>query len=197
MAKLQKTLKLWKFVSIWGEGDESLDSFKKALVMVFGFQNDRCMKKLALILTAAAGLTMTAHNSQAGLGWTLDQSIQRYGDPTSGPADDHYGSTFYRFHADGYAITAFYTHAKLSRITYEDANGLDKSAINALLSFNAPNADWSSFPDENGNVTCVGNVDGEQAYTGVLGDGGNMLVIFTIEDAGATSAAKVKNAMGL
>jgi hypothetical protein len=155
------------------------------------------MKKLALLLVVAFGLIATAHNSQARLGWTLNQSIQRYGDPTSGPADDHYGRTFYRFQADGYAITAFYTHAKLSRITYEDAEGLDKQAINALLSFNAPNAEWTSFPDENGNVTCIGKVDAEQAYTGVLGDGGNMLVIFTVEDASATSAAKVKNTLGL
>ena len=57
--------------------------------MVFGFQNYRCMKKQALILTAAAGLTMTANNSEAGLGWTFEQSIKRYGDPTSGLADDH------------------------------------------------------------------------------------------------------------
>jgi hypothetical protein len=47
------------------------------------------MKKQALILTAAAGLTMTANNSEAGLGWTFEQSIKRYGDPTSGLADDH------------------------------------------------------------------------------------------------------------
>jgi hypothetical protein len=57
------------------------------------------MKKLVLILVAVAGLITTADNSQAGLGWTLKQSIHCYGDPTSGPADDHYGRTFYRFQA--------------------------------------------------------------------------------------------------
>jgi hypothetical protein len=143
-------------------------------MMILECGKHRGMKKLALILAVAIGLTLTAHNSQAGLGWSLHETVQRYGDPTAGPAADQFGRTFSNFQADGYAITAFFTDGKLSRITYEDAKGLDKPAINALLSFNAPNADWSSFPDENGNVTCVGKVDGEPAYTGVLGDGGNI-----------------------
>jgi hypothetical protein len=155
------------------------------------------MKKLALILAAAVGLMMTAQNSQAGLGWSLDESIQHYGDPTAGPADDDFGRTTYTFQAHGYAITAFFTDTKVSRIMYGDANGLDKLAVNALLSSNAPNAEWNSFADENGNTTSIGKVDGEQAYSGVLLAGGKTLVIFTVEDAAATAAAKLKNTTGL
>jgi hypothetical protein len=155
------------------------------------------MKILISILTAALGLITTACNSQAGLGWTLDECVRHYGQPTSGPASDEFGRTYYDFESKGYTIFAFYTNAIVSRIAYKDDYGLDELVVKSFLSSNAPDADWESYEDTNGNMTAHGRINGKEAYTAVLDGDKKTLVIFTIEDAAATDAAKLQNTKDL
>jgi hypothetical protein len=87
---------------------------------------------------------MTACNSQAGLGWTLDECIQHYGDALGSPESDAYG-TAYGFSAKGYVISVWINGGKVSRLGYSKSN-LSTGEVRVLLSANAPDAVWDDQP---------------------------------------------------
>jgi hypothetical protein len=154
------------------------------------------MKHFALILAAAVGLITSACNSQAGIGWTLDESIQHYGQPLMGPNDVGMGCTSYGFKTKGYMIVALYRNEKVVCITYmEPSNSggarnlrmdaLDEATVKAFLAGNGPDAVWTSAttaekttPD---GSDWVGKVNEKPAYQAHLNDDRAQLIIMTQE----------------
>jgi hypothetical protein len=113
--------------------------------------------KLAFILLLVAVGLVTIDRSQAGLGWTLDETIAHYGQPEvadipTGDARKEYLFTKVDGH-DGthYNIDVSFFNGKTCRVTYErwDANGtgLDFPAmlVKSFFEVNAPGAIWKDL----------------------------------------------------
>ena len=136
-------------------------------------------------------LMTTVIASQAGLGWTLEESIQRYGQPVAGPLPDEagIGRIYYLFKAKGCSIGAYYLNGKLSRIVYTQKEALKKSIFKAFLFDNAPESVWIPTMDSNREwFACTGKL--RVNCWARLGGNRTKLVIATIEDYNAVRAAE-------
>jgi hypothetical protein len=149
-------------------------------------------RKTTLLLMAALSLILTASHSLAGLGWTLGQFKQQYGEPVLNQ-EQIAGRIGYVFKGKDYIIAAFFLHRQASRILYICCSGsvFSWEKARALLSANAPDAIWAdASKNEADNFYQVnGTKDGMKSYYARLTDDGMMLVIWTKDDdeAGRTS----------
>jgi hypothetical protein len=144
-----------------------------------------------LILAVIFSLLTTAIASQAGLGWTLEESVQRYGQPVAGPLPDEVGigRIYYLFKAEGCSIGGFYLKGRLSRVVYTEKEALKESIFKAFLFDNAPGLVWIPTMDSKREwLACTGNL---QVKCWAQLDGNRTsLVIATIEDYDAVRAAE-------
>jgi hypothetical protein len=149
-------------------------------------------RKTIPLLMAALSLILTASHSHAGLGWTLAQFKQQYGEPVLNQ-EQIAGRIGYVFKGEDYIIAAFFLNRQASRILYICRSGsvFSWGRARALLSANAPDAIWAdASKNEADNFYRVnGTKDGVETYYASLTDDGMMLVIWTKEDdeAGRTS----------
>jgi hypothetical protein len=74
-------------------------------------------KSIPLLLIATLSLILTASHSHAGLGWTLTQFKQEYGNPVLNQ-EQIAGRTGYVFTGEDYIIAAFFVNGRVSRILY-------------------------------------------------------------------------------
>ena len=134
---------------------------------------------------AALSLILTASHSLAGLGWTLGQFKQQYGEPVLNQ-EQIAGRIGYVFKGKDYIIAAFFLHRQASRILYICRSGsvFSWEKARALLSADAPDAIWDdASKNEADNFYQVnGTKDGVKTYYARLTDDGMMLVIWTKED---------------
>jgi hypothetical protein len=141
-------------------------------------------KTISLWMTALI-LILTASQSEADLGWTLDQFKQRYGNPVLNQQQIA-GRIGYVFAGEDYIIAAFFRNAQVSRILYicRGSSAFDWDRTRALLKANAPDANWDdASKDEADNSYRVdGTKDGRESYHASLADDGKMLAIWTQED---------------
>ena len=137
------------------------------------------------LLAAALGLTLSAASAYADLGWTLWQSKEAYGEPTSGPFENGF-ETRYQFKAQGYTITAGYLNGHVGEITYERQAALDEPLINFFKAENCPDTQWHLAFEEGLGGYWSGQVDGKEAYRAVLSDDHTTLTIITDEYRGRT-----------
>jgi hypothetical protein len=85
------------------------------------------MKRIFLSLLAVASLGTT--NAQAGLGWTLDECKQHYGEALPLEVKPYAGRVKYAFHAKGFDILVFILNGKVSRVGYLGESALDLGQI--------------------------------------------------------------------
>ena len=107
------------------------------------------IKKAFLILMAFASLTI-ANSAKAGLGWSLSECEDHYGEPVHYKPAHEYGRYKYLFRTREYYVAVWMFDDMVSRINYRrvDAGVISLSAIHTLLQVNAPKADWSSDPEK-------------------------------------------------
>src|ERR1700736_7037057 len=74
-------------------------------------------QKTILLLMAVLSLILTASLSHAGLGWTLAQFKQQYGEPVLNQ-EQIVGRIGYVFTGEDYVIAAFFLNRQVSRILY-------------------------------------------------------------------------------
>jgi hypothetical protein len=140
-------------------------------------------RTICLVL-AAFGLILTAVDSQAHLGWTLEQLEQRYGQPVA--QEQIAGRIGYVFPGEDCLIAAFFRDTQVSRILYihRGVSVFDWERAKALLVANAPDAIWEdAAKNESDNSYRVnGTKDGAERYYASLTGDGQMLAIWTKED---------------
>jgi len=92
-------------------------------------------RKTIPFLMAALSLILTASHSHAGLGWTLAQFKQQYGEPVLNQ-EQITGRIGYVFTGEDYIIVAFFLNRQVSRILYICRSGsvLSWARARALLS---------------------------------------------------------------
>jgi hypothetical protein len=155
---------------------EFIGSAEEVLTLVAG--------KTMLLLMATLGLILTASLSCAGLGWTLAQFKQQYGEPVLSQ-EQIGGRIGYAFTGGDYIIATFFRNEHVSRIMYICPSAVFNWArARALLGANAPDAIWAdASKNEAENFYRVnGTKDGVETYYAALTDDGRMLVIWTKED---------------
>jgi hypothetical protein len=132
---------------------------------------------------AAVSLTMSAHSSQAGLGWTLEQSVQVYGQPIDGPRGDGIGKTTYDFEGQGGfgTISAGFINGRIGEIDYHRAAGFDYPLINSLVSSECGSAQWTAHTSEAFSTFWYGKINGEDAYVVRLNIDATWLSIYTAQ----------------
>jgi hypothetical protein len=134
---------------------------------------------------AALSLILTASHSHAGLGWTLAQFKQQYGEPVLNQ-EQIAGRIGYVFKGEDYIIAAFFLNRQVSRILYICRSGsvFSWGRARALLSANAPDAIWAdaSKNEADNSYRVNGTKDGVETYYASLTDDGMMLVIWTKDD---------------
>jgi hypothetical protein len=103
------------------------------------------MKKMMLLLTAALGLTMSAH---ARLGWTLDDCQNMWGAPVRVTYDSSINQTFYIFRAQPNLFTQVcLLNGYVQSIGYFSKDKtLLKNNADQLLQKNYPGA-WTRYDD--------------------------------------------------
>jgi hypothetical protein len=103
------------------------------------------IKKTLLILMACASLTI-APSAKAGLGWSLSECQDHYGDSLQYRATREYGRQKYIFRSGDYYISVWLFDDMVSSIDYKKVDGgiISPSEIGTLLQVNAPKADWSA-----------------------------------------------------
>jgi hypothetical protein len=150
------------------------------------------VRKRMLFLMPPLCLILTASNSHAGLGWTLAQFKQQYGEPVLNQ-EQIAGRIGYVFMGGDYITTAFFLNGQVSRILYICRSGsvFDWGRARALLGANARDAIWTdASKNEADHLYRVnGTKDGVETYYASLTDDWTTLVIWTKEDdeAGRTS----------
>jgi hypothetical protein len=90
----------------------------------------------------AAATLMTVNKSQAGLRWSYDQCVSRYGNTISPNARMDDRSICCTFYTSGYRITAYFDTNVVGRIGYQNASGFDAAGVNDFLRSNCPGANW-------------------------------------------------------
>jgi len=117
------------------------------------------MRKVMLLLTATASLTMAAITSQAAIGWNLKKCEQAFGKPIIGSKAALPGRKQYEFETKDFYINAFFLAGKVSRIVFHKKTGyIDRSIILELLAYGAPNAMWgNAYQDPDGNWHWIKN----------------------------------------
>ena len=101
------------------------------------------MKKILFTLMAMAGLLTIVENSQAGLGWSYDECVQHYGEPTEPNTRTDDGQIRCHFSARGYDIDAYFITNTVSRITYTLDSGFDTARVHEFLDANGPGVSGS------------------------------------------------------
>lgn len=142
-------------------------------------------RKTILLLLAALSLILTASHCDAGLGWTVAQCKQQYGEPVLNQ-EQIAGRIGYVFKGEDYIIAAFFLNRQVSRIIYFCPSGSVFSWVKAraLLGANAPDAIWADFSknEADNSYRTNGTKDGVETYYASLTDDGKMLGIWTKED---------------
>lgn len=154
---------------------------------------------MLLILTAFASLTI-AHPAKAGLGWSLTECQDHYGDSLRYKPTSEYGRQKYSFQTSDYYISVWLFDDSVTCINYKrvDGNVISPNEIGTLLQVNAPKADWSadSEKDSSGLVWWYGQVSRDPfAYEAQYTQGGGV-GIFTradLEMVRAQLASQSKN----
>src|SRR5580658_1119701 len=102
------------------------------------------IKNTFLILMALASLTI-ANSAKAGLGWSLSECQDHYGDSLQKKPTSEYGRQKYLFQTGEYKISVWLFDDLVSRIQYNRVDGgiISLTEIGTLLQVNAPKADWS------------------------------------------------------
>jgi hypothetical protein len=148
-------------------------------------------RKTIQLLMAALILILSASHSQAGLGWTLEQFKQQYGNPVL-DQEQIAGRIGYVFTGEDYIIAAFFHDTQVSRILYICRGGsvLDWERARALLRANAPDTNWddASKNEADNSYRVNGTKDGLESYHASLAEDGQMLAIWTQEDDEAVRA---------
>jgi hypothetical protein len=137
------------------------------------------------LLLAALGLTLSTASAYADLGWTLAQSKQAYGEPTTGPEETG-DISYYEFKAQGYTITAGYLNGRVGEVVYQrQAVALDMPLIDFFKAENCPNTQWHIVREE-ALVYWSGQKEGEkeEAYRAALSDDPTTLTIVTSDFVG-------------
>jgi hypothetical protein len=115
------------------------------------------MKTVILSMVALASLTI-ASSAYAGLGWSLDECRQHYGqeDP------ENHSAQATVFNVKGYEIDVWFLNQKVSRIAYCKSSPLLDNIVPDLLDQNAPDVHRSSarivdnhFDTNNGVIDAV------------------------------------------
>jgi hypothetical protein len=139
----------------------------------------------AIRLMAVLSLILTATHSQAGLGWTLGQFKQQYGEPVL-DQEQIAGRVGYVFKGEDYIIAAFFRNTQVSRILYicRGDSVFDWGRAKALLVANAPDAIWQDVSKNEADSfhRVNGTKDGVETYYASLTDDRQMLAIWTKED---------------
>ena len=136
----------------------------------------------------AASDARFAARAEAGLGWTLEQSIQDYGPPVFGPKYEGLHSSYYLFKAKGYEIGAHYFDGEVSRIVFTRPDVFEEQLVDAFLSVNAPKVKWSGPLDgRSGETNWIGSTEASESvpvpfFFATLEGDGKTLVICTKED---------------
>jgi hypothetical protein len=106
------------------------------------------VRKTIPLLIAALSLFLTTTHSHSGLGWTLAQFEQQYGNPVINQ-EQIAGRVGYVFAGEDYLIAAFFLNRQVSRIMYICRSGsvFDCGRARALLSANASDAIWADVFD--------------------------------------------------
>ncbi|MBV8377598.1 MAG: hypothetical protein JO279_11415 [Verrucomicrobia bacterium] len=152
------------------------------------------IKKTLLILIAIASLTI-ANSARAGLGWSLSECVDHYGEPTQYRPTHEYGREKYLFRTPEYYIVVWLFNDMVSRIDYKRVDGdfIAPNAIDTLLQANAPNADWSveSETDSTGTAWWFGQIKRDPfAYEASYQHG--IVEIFTRADLEIVNAKKLE-----
>jgi hypothetical protein len=143
-------------------------------------------------LMTSLSLILTTSHSHAGLGWTLAQFKQQYGEPVLNQ-EQITGRIGYVFTGEDYIIAAFFLNRQVSRIIYicRSDSVFSWERARALLGANALDAIWAdaSKNEADNSYRVNGTKDGVETYYASLTDDRKMLVIWTKEDdeAGRTS----------
>jgi hypothetical protein len=121
----------------------------------------KMINKALLTLMALASLTI-ANTAKAGLGWSLAECQDHYGDSRQGRPTNDNGRQKYFFRTDDYYISVWLFDDAVSCISYKRVDGgvISQSEIGTLLQANAPKADWSvdAEKDSTGRVWWYGQV---------------------------------------
>jgi hypothetical protein len=146
------------------------------------------MRKAILLLSATAGLTMTAISSQAAIGWNLKKCEQAFGKPITGPKTALPGRKSYEFETKDFYINTFFLDGKVSRIAFHKKSGyIDKSTIPTLLAYGAPNPMWGqAYQDPDGNWHWISN---SKDLFASFADEWTTVVLWTQSDRDAIRAA--------
>ena len=154
------------------------------------------------IWTVADDVALTLSKKQdtkdikAGLGQTLSECEQRYGQPTAKVEQDAGGKLFYKFATTGYEIGVDILNGTVSRVIYHSYAGFDLSGVQTLLESNAPEAKWGApyRNHSNDGNSFQGTVNGEVAYFANVGDDNGVLVIWTNADNDSVNPAHEQEA---
>src|ERR1700719_675247 len=88
------------------------------------------------------GLLTTICTSQAGLGWSFDECVQHYGQPTRPNSRMDDGEVMCHFSAKGYEINAYFISDTVSRIGYTADTAFDTAHVRVFLQTNGPDTTW-------------------------------------------------------
>jgi hypothetical protein len=107
------------------------------------------IKQTLLILMAFASLTI-ANSAKAGLGWSLSECQDHYGESLHNTPTSEFGRQRYLFRSADYNISVWIFDDIVSSITYKKMDGslISPNEIGTLLQVNAPKADWSVEPEK-------------------------------------------------
>jgi hypothetical protein len=151
------------------------------------------IKTTLLLLMAFASLTI-ANSAKAGLGWSLSECQDHYGDALYSKPKSEYGRQKYLFQTQHYYISVWLFDDMVSCINYKRIDGgvISLSDVGTLLQVNAPKADWSvdSEKDSTGSVWWYGQVNRDPfAYEAEYTEG-DVVGIFTRADLEMVNAQK-------
>ena len=142
---------------------------------------------------AFASLTI-ADSAKAGLGWSLSECENHYGDSLYNKPTSEYGRQKYFFQTKDYFITVWLFDDMVSCINYKKLDGdvISLSDIGTLLQVNAPKADWSvdSEKDSTGSVWWYGQVSRDPFAYQAEYTKGDVVGIFTRADLEMVNAQK-------
>jgi hypothetical protein len=159
----------------------------------------KMINKSLLTLMALASLTI-ANTVKAGLGWSLAECQDHYGDSRQVKPINENGRQKYLFRTDDYYISVWLFDDMVSRINYQRVDGgvISQNEIGTLLQANAPKADWSvdAEKDSTGLAWWYGQVKRDPFAYQAKYTKDNAVGIFTradLEMVNAKQALKSKN----
>jgi hypothetical protein len=136
-----------------------------------------------LVIALAAGM-LAATSAQAGLGWTMDECRQHYGDATK---YEGHSRPCYAFTARGFTIAVWFLDDKVSRIVYQKLDsgiGISGGEIVVLLQANVPgDVSWSDpTKDDQGMIWYEGLQNSKPVFSAACQPTDKSLGIFTAAD---------------